>query len=118
ALPAGGGGGDGEGEQRQGDVEDAAAALAALGPDAAAVALADLATDGQAEAGAGGFVGERVAVLVELVEDALLVAGGQADAAVGDIDEQLAVAGVGADLDGSLVGELEGVAEQVAEHLA
>src|SRR5579859_4597940 len=53
-------------------------------PDAAAVALDDLAADGEAKAGAAGFVAEDVTNLFELAEDPLMVLGGDPYSSVGD----------------------------------
>ena len=72
--------------QREG--EGAAVARLALDPDAAAVVFHDLLADGQAEAGAFGLVGERVAYLLEFLEDLGLIGGGDADAGVLDADDQ------------------------------
>ena len=50
----------------------------------------DLFADGQAEAGAFGLVGERVADLFEFFEDLGLIAGRDADAGVFDADNEFA----------------------------
>ena len=54
----------------------------ALHPDPAAVVLDDLAADRQAQPGALGLVGERVADLLEALEHLGLVVGGDAHAGV------------------------------------
>src|SRR3954470_878992 len=66
------------GHAGDGEAEHGAAALAALDPDAAAVALDDLPADGEADAGAL----ERLAVVqsLEHLEDAVAVAGVDPDA--------------------------------------
>ena len=75
----------------KGEGEGAAFAGLAFHPDAAAVVFDDLLADGQAEAGAFGFVGERVADLLEFLEDFRLIGRRDADAGVGDADHQIAV---------------------------
>src|SRR3954452_24875038 len=73
----------------QREAEDGAAAVALVDPDAPAVALDDLAADGQADARA--FVGLAVVQALEHLEHVLASVGGDADAAVGDRDLRHAV---------------------------
>src|SRR4029079_3601972 len=71
---------------RQGEAENAAAALAPSDPDPPAVALDDLAADGEADARA--LVGLALVQALEHLEDVLAVFGRDADAGVGDRDRR------------------------------
>src|SRR6185369_3096389 len=70
--------------QGQGEMKRRALALAALGPDPSAMQLDELLADGQAEPGAVGLLGERIVQTLERLEQALEVAGRDADTGVGD----------------------------------
>src|SRR6185312_4340075 len=83
--------------EREGEEKHAALAGLALDPDAAMEVSQDLAADGQAETGAGRLVHERVALLMELLEDALLGLGRDADAGIGDRGHKLIAFDAGAD---------------------
>src|SRR5579884_527116 len=104
---------------RQGEIKRATLARLGLGPDAAAVALDDLAADGQADAGAGVLL-LRVQPL-EDDEDALQVLRVDADAVVTNPEQPLAAPrrAAGADVDHRPGGaaELQRVADQVLEQL-
>ena len=63
-------------------------ALLAFDPDVAAETTQDLAADRQAEAGPLRLVGERIAGLLEALEDPLLVLPGDAAAVVGHVEAQ------------------------------
>jgi hypothetical protein len=65
-------------------VEGAALAEGAFGPDVAVVLVDDLATDGEAEAGAALGAGVGGVDLLEALEDELEFIGGDASALVGD----------------------------------
>ena len=69
--------------------ESAAVAWLALHPDAAAVVFDDLLADGQAEPRALGLVRQRVAYLLELLEDLGLIGGRDANARVRHAHQQL-----------------------------
>src|SRR5947208_1591589 len=69
---------------RQGEAEDRPAALAAVGPDAPAVALDDLAADRQPDAGA--LVALAVVQALDHLEHAVAMLGLDADAGVRDGD--------------------------------
>src|SRR4051812_1923436 len=69
---------------RQGEAEHGASAVAVVDPDPAAVALDDLAADGEADARA--LVGLAVVQALEHLEDVLAGFRGDPDAAVGDGD--------------------------------
>ena len=60
-----------------------------------AVVFDDFLADGQAETCAFRFIGESIADLLELLENFGLIGGGNADAGIGDADNQIAVAGAG-----------------------
>src|SRR5262249_38314728 len=74
-----------------------AAARPVLGDDAAAVGLGDAAADREAEPGARAISATGAAV--ELVENALLLAGRDARATIGDLEAQLVVRDARRDLD-------------------
>src|SRR5947208_2332336 len=101
--------------QRQREKEGDAALGQVLGPDAPAVRVHDALADREAEAGAP--AASRLAA-VELLEDSLLPAVGQARTMVGDLNGHLAV-GRGRDDPDRAVGRgvLDGVVEQVDQHL-
>ena len=92
----------------------------ALGPDAAAVPIHDLAHAGQADASAGEFAGGMQAL--EGREELVHVGRVEADAVVADIAGDLAVCDRShPELDPGVVGaagELPGVVQQVDQHLA
>ncbi len=73
----------------------------AFDPDSTAVVFDDLPADGKAEAGAFGLVSERVANLFELLEDLGLICWGDADAGVGDAQDEFAAATSGGAGDGA-----------------
>src|SRR6266849_5409492 len=104
-------------EDGDGEMELGAAADFAFDPDAAAVHFDDVLGDGEAEAGAAEFAGARGVDAVEALEDARLVGGGDADAGIGDGEDDFGVAGFGADGDfAAREGVLRGVVEQVLQH--
>jgi hypothetical protein len=104
--------GEGEGEE-----DDGAAAGVVGGGDDAAVSFDDAVADCQAQAGAG--VGGVGVGAVEAFEDGGVLAVGDADAAVGDLDRGEAVTvGLGGDGDPDGLsgrGVFQCVAEQVVE---
>src|SRR4051794_19366031 len=109
-LRRGGGGGELE-------VERAALAGVALGPDAGAVVLPDALADGP-PAGRARVVAAPVQA-VERLEDLLRVLRVHADAVVADGEAHQPVAALGAHGDARLLlGELDRVADEVLEHLA
>ena len=106
----------------QGDDEARAFLVAcAFDPDAPAVALDDAARDGEAETGAADLARVRRLDLLELVEDALAIVGGDGDAVVPDRQPDEAARHLGAedvDLDAPALGrELDGVGQQVVDDL-
>jgi hypothetical protein len=82
-----------------------------------AVHLDQLLADRQAEPGAAGLLRQHVADLVELLEDALVVLGGDADAGVRDRDPQLIVVVPRREADAAARRELGRVRQEVREHL-
>src|SRR5262252_4250951 len=88
-----------------GQREDEAAAVSglALDPDAAAVQLDEPLREREAEAGAFSLLLSDVGLL-ELLEDAFLVFGGDARAGIRDRDAHLAVVSRGRDDDASAAG--------------
>jgi hypothetical protein len=109
--------------QRQFHPEHAAAARAVVHPDAPAHQLDELATDREAEAGAAELARDRAVGLLELLEHAPLRLARHADAGVLHFQPQgRPAAGRRGrpDLDGDIagLGELDGVGEQVQQHLA
>src|SRR5688572_28357990 len=71
---------------RQSERKAGAFAPSAAHPDAAAQALDDALADMQPETRALGFLRKRIARLPELVENRVLVRGGDARAVVADVD--------------------------------
>ena len=92
----------------------------ALDLDAAAHALDDAARDGEAQAGAAELPRRAAVGLLELVEDAGLLLRRDADAGVAHLEHDLAGAGPGLDddADAAGLGELDGVAGEIEQHLA
>src|SRR5207248_6660145 len=111
--------------------EDAAHARLALDPDVAAREPRELAADGQAQPGASVLAAGRAVGLQEGLEDRMLLVEGDPDARVDDAErDDLGgpIEGIvrraptrarhfGDELDLTLLGELERVAEQVVEDL-
>ncbi len=94
----------------------------AVGADVAAHQLDQLARDGQPEPGAAVFARHGAVGLLEGFEDARQRGGGNADAAVdhGEAQQHPAAAVAGAadrQVDHAVIGELDGVADQIDEHL-
>ena len=77
----------------------------------------DLLGDGQPEAGAAFLLGVGIVDLVELFEDAGELIGWDAGPGVGDRHREVAVLGFCRDAHLAGVGELDGVADQVKQHL-
>ena len=115
----GGGSGDGGGDF---EAELGAKAEYAFGADVSAHAIDDLFGDGKAEAGAAEAAGGGRVGLDEGFEDAREGFAGDADAGVGDLDEEGVLAGaaawLGAEEDVAGGGEFDGVADEVDEDLA
>lgn len=100
-------------------MEGGALAEGAGGPDAASVLVDDGAADGEAEAGAAHGAGVGGVDLVEALEDAFELVGGDAAALVADLDLGLVgVGAAGAEVDlGAGWGELDRVRDEVGEGL-
>ena len=79
--------------------------------------LDDAPGDRKAQARAALLARARAVDLLELLEDALLVLGRDADAGVGHRDQEAAVLDLGPDAHGAGLGELDRVADQVHQHL-
>ncbi len=102
---------------RQGQGETAALSWLALHFQAAAVRFSDLAGDAEAEAHALHDAAPLRAA-VEGLEDFLLLALGDARTRIGDFQQQIILNATNGDVDlPTRRGELDGVAEQVAERL-
>src|SRR5262245_41028528 len=86
-------------------------------PDAAAVHLHDLLGDGEAEARAALGLGERAVDLGELIEDLMLLVERYAGAGVRHRDGEMAVPRARGDADLAGVGELDGIANEIEQHL-
>src|SRR6266849_5715374 len=109
-------GGAGGVEDGDGEVELRAAADFAFDPDAAAMHFDDVLGDGEAEAGAAELAGARGVDAIEALEDARLVGGGDADAGIGDGEDDFGVAGFGADRNlAARERVLRGVVEQILQ---
>ena len=108
----------------QGDDKPESAALAgsALNPDFAAHQVDQPLADGQPEPGATILAGHRVVGLLEGIEQPRLRCAFDTDAGIGDREAQLqGVVGLGQRLhtqaDRTVVGELDGIADEVDQHL-
>ena len=86
-------------------------------PDAAAVHLDNLLGDGKSEAGTALGLGVGVVHLVELLEDARLLLRGNARPRVGHATAKWPFSRRRGDAHLAGVGELDGVADQVEQHL-
>ena len=76
----------------------------------------DVASNGEAEAGAASFAGSRGIHTIEAFENALLIGERDADAGVGDGDDGFAGRGRGANVDAAAGGSvLDGIVEQVLQ---
>src|SRR5262249_19022554 len=82
-----------------------------------AMHLDDLFGDGEAEARAALGLGKRAVDLVELLEDSTLLIKRYARPGIGHRDGEMAVARARGDADFARVGELDGIAHQVEQHL-
>src|SRR5437762_8576700 len=101
--------------QRQREKEGDAALGQVLGPDAPAVRVHDALADREAEAGAPAA---RLLAAIKLLEDLVLLTARQPRAAVGDFDGDGAIHRGRDDPDRtSLGGVLDGVVEEVDQHL-
>jgi hypothetical protein len=108
-----------DGREGDGEVEGGAAAFLALDGDGAAHALDDVPADGEAEPGAPVAAARGVVDLLELAEDRVLAALGNAGAGVGDAEgDEPVAAHLDADADTALIGELHRIAGKVHQHLA
>ena len=88
-----------------------------LDPDAATVHLHDLLGDGESEAGAALGLSKGAVDLMELLEDARPLVLGNAGPRIGHADVEVAVDGLGSHADLASVGELDGVANEIEQHL-
>src|SRR5262249_43195160 len=88
-----------------------------LHPDAPAVHLHDLLGDGEPEARAALGLGKRAVGLVELLEDPILLMKWDAGSGVCDRDREMAVPRARGDAHLASVGELDGVAHEIEQHL-
>ena len=97
--------------------EDRAVAWAGIQPQPAAVHFDDPARDGEPQPGAAFGLGDRIVGLLKFLEQLFLVRGIDARTGVMDGDAERAIGR--RDLDGHFagVGELDGVADQVEQHL-
>jgi hypothetical protein len=88
-----------------------------LDPNAAAVHLNDLLGDGEPEASATSGLGQRVVDLMELLKDASALVIGNAWTRIGHADVEAAVDRLGSHAHLASVGELDGVANEIEQHL-
>src|SRR5262249_20661576 len=86
-------------------------------PDAATVHLDDLFGDGETKARAALGLGKGTVDLVELIEDPALLVDRYAGPGVSDRDGEVAIARARGDAHLAGVGELDGVANKVQQHL-
>src|SRR5215467_9060507 len=86
-------------------------------PDAAAVHLNDLLGDGEAEARAALGLGKRAVDLMELIEDPILLIKWYAGSGVRYRDGEMAVPRARGDAHLASIGELDGVADEIEQHL-
>src|SRR5262249_23143373 len=105
------------GDDGQLHLEGCTLAEPGLDPDAPAVHLHDLLGDGEAEAGAAFGLGVGAVDLMKLLEDALLLVDGDARSRVSHTHGKMAVYHGRADAHLTLVGELDGIANEVEEDL-
>src|SRR5262249_38270492 len=99
-------------------MEGAALVGDAVEPDAAAVGLDEAAADREADSGSAGATGHRAVDAIEAIEDALGVLGRDADAVIADAEGDRAAVGGGVEDDPAGVRRvLDGVLDQVAQHL-
>src|SRR5262249_32984699 len=89
-----------------------------LHPNAAAMHFDNLLGDGEAKPRTAFRLGVRAVDLVELLEDARLVLLRDAGPGVGHTQGEMAIAGSGGDAYLAGVGELDGIAHQVEQHLS
>lgn len=104
-----------------GDAEPESGTVIEVGRDAdfAVEGEDDFPADGEAESGAAELAGGGIVYLIEAIEDAGELCGGDADAGIGDGETEEAWA-IGSDgnFDVSVAGEFDRVEEEVQEYLA
>jgi len=89
----------------------------AFHPDAAAMHFHQMFGDGQAQPGPASLAGARGVHAIEALEDARLVRGGDADAGIGDGENDFGFAGRGTNHDlAAREGVLRGVVQQILQH--
>src|SRR5215831_4680143 len=86
-------------------------------PDAPAVHLNDLLGDGEAEAGASLGLGKGAVDLVELLKDPRPLVLGNTWPRIGHCDAEVTVDRLGSYTHLTSVGELDGIADEVEQHL-
>ncbi len=98
-------------------MESRAAADFAFDPDAAAMHFDDVLGDGEAQAGAAQLAGARGVDAIEALKDARLIGSGNADAGIGDGEDDFGVARFRADHDLTARERvLRGIVEQILQH--
>src|SRR5207249_8463929 len=97
---------------RQYDAEGRALAQCRLDRDRPALHLDHALGDRQTQPGSALLAGVRIVDLLELAKDALLIGVGNARPGVAHLEHELAAIGRAADLDLTLVGELDRVADK------
>src|SRR5262249_2025844 len=98
-------------------IERRSLAQLALDPDAAAVHPDNALGNGQAETGAALLACDRAVGLLKLLEDLRLIDDSDPRSRIADCNCKRSVRQRGFDRDLALVGELDGVANQVEQHL-
>ena len=94
-------------------------AYGAFDPEAATVGFYDVLGDGEAEAGAADFARAGGVHTIEALEDAFLIGERNADAGVGDGDDDFVIASDGAEVHTAAGGGvLHGVVEEILENFA
>src|SRR6266851_2867011 len=110
-------GGAGGVEDGDGEMELRAAADFAFDPDAAAMHFDDVLGDGKAQASAAELAGARGVDAIEALKDARLIGSGNADAGIGDGEDDFGVARFRADHDLTARERvLRGIVEQILQH--
>ena len=100
-----------------GEAEGATLAQPAIDPQAAAMQLDQAFADRQSQPRAADRLPVCAFHLAEMVKDTRQVLSGNADARIADADQHVAILGPDGNGNAAVVGELDGIADDIPQHL-